>query len=448
MRYWHCGEQTSDDGNLTPHDLVVMNVHMNYMTANMKIKRADEAIKQFWDEIAGHIVEFRVRILAGDWNMQFFCVIPELRARGIHINLAAWYPFAPHIGQEPLIDSMGLFIIGPVDGIKKVFDYSVLCNSMVCAKRLSDKVFDISSPNSKWYLKQEAYEDDRGVTRYRPHTLPKYTKHGCGHPLKSYHPKSSKNTDKKRKVEWIRQTFEMIEDPESPAVAEAKLAGREDREMFPGAPLQCVGDATHKYCKLPLAKGKLFNPEMHDPFLPPNHGDTTLLSGGAHNKVGFFLGANIHGRRSEAALQRRAKWSRHQSRSSGPDNNSSLATPVHHSRAMSQMSSWNLEDFNQKTWPDQETWPDQKTWPDQMQQTQRRGRGWSEQRRKSCRWSGQCWDSAKQNEWYEMRLGPDGRNAWEAYKAQTGYPETGYPEMAQPAHPAYVVPQRFHERSV
>ena len=135
-----------------------MNVHMNYMTANQHlVGKSADSIKTIWDEIAGHIVEFRVRILAGDWNMQFFCVIPELRARGIHINLAAWYPFEPPTGQEPWIDSMGLFIIGPVDGIKKVFDHSVLRNSMVCGKRLSDQGLDISPPNSNWYLKQDAF---------------------------------------------------------------------------------------------------------------------------------------------------------------------------------------------------------------------------------------------------------------------------------------------------
>ena len=77
-------------------------------------------IKNFWDEVAENIVKFRVRILVGDWNMQLFCVILELRARGIHINLAAWYPFAPYKEEKPFIDSMGLFIIGPVSGIKKV----------------------------------------------------------------------------------------------------------------------------------------------------------------------------------------------------------------------------------------------------------------------------------------------------------------------------------------
>ena len=58
--------------------------------------------------------------------MGLWSVIPELRARGVHVNLAAWYPFYEMIDPKVMIDSETIFMTGPVAGIRKVHDATAL----------------------------------------------------------------------------------------------------------------------------------------------------------------------------------------------------------------------------------------------------------------------------------------------------------------------------------
>ena len=46
----------------------------------------------------------------GDFNMSLFRVIPELRSRGVKIDLGAWYPWKSLEG-EPMSDSQGIFFV-------------------------------------------------------------------------------------------------------------------------------------------------------------------------------------------------------------------------------------------------------------------------------------------------------------------------------------------------
>ena len=46
----------------------------------------------------------------GDFNMSLFKVIPELRSRGVTVDLAAWYPWKSPMGL-PMSDSCGIFFI-------------------------------------------------------------------------------------------------------------------------------------------------------------------------------------------------------------------------------------------------------------------------------------------------------------------------------------------------
>ena len=71
----------------------VANVHMHSRTAKKETNNAHGATQVFWGLLASYLLGYRVRVLAGDFNMSFFSVIAELRARGFQINLAAWYPF-------------------------------------------------------------------------------------------------------------------------------------------------------------------------------------------------------------------------------------------------------------------------------------------------------------------------------------------------------------------
>ena len=73
------------------HEITICNAHLNFRTAKRDLKQGAQAYKRFWDVLAGYLVSFGPRYLCGDFNMALFSVVPELRARGFHINLAAWY---------------------------------------------------------------------------------------------------------------------------------------------------------------------------------------------------------------------------------------------------------------------------------------------------------------------------------------------------------------------
>ena len=71
-------------------ELKIANVHMHFRTAKRELQGGGMAYKRFWDLLAIYMAEFRPAFLCGDFNMALFSVVPELRARGFHINLAAW----------------------------------------------------------------------------------------------------------------------------------------------------------------------------------------------------------------------------------------------------------------------------------------------------------------------------------------------------------------------
>ena len=84
MRFWALGEQDT---------ITFMCVHLNHMTAKKEISEGSRSLKSFWDEIVGDITKHGVRVFTGDFNMQLFSAVAELRARGLQANLAAWYPW-------------------------------------------------------------------------------------------------------------------------------------------------------------------------------------------------------------------------------------------------------------------------------------------------------------------------------------------------------------------
>ena len=68
-----------------------MVVHMHNELANLVLGQTKH--KAFWDWLWEKIVLFKVQVLMGDFNMSLFKVIPELRHRGVDIDLGAWYPW-------------------------------------------------------------------------------------------------------------------------------------------------------------------------------------------------------------------------------------------------------------------------------------------------------------------------------------------------------------------
>ena len=103
-----------------------MTVHLNSVTAKKEVSDGGRSLKRFWDEVSEHIVKFRVRVLTGDFNMALWQVVPELRARGLQANLAAWYPWQNDLESHVRLDSCAIIIIGPCAGMRRLYDPCVL----------------------------------------------------------------------------------------------------------------------------------------------------------------------------------------------------------------------------------------------------------------------------------------------------------------------------------
>ena len=110
--------RTRGGGGEVSDILTVANVHMHSMTAKQETYDKKEVYDVFWDWLAQYIIHFGVRIMGGDFNMSLVCVIPQLRARGFQINLAAFYPFWMEAHREMFTDSCGVFLIGPWQGVR------------------------------------------------------------------------------------------------------------------------------------------------------------------------------------------------------------------------------------------------------------------------------------------------------------------------------------------
>ena len=65
-------------------------------------------LQEFWAWLA--VAADSMDVLMGDFNMSLFLVIPELRKRGVTIDLAAWFPYK-RPDCTPVVDSCGIFFI-------------------------------------------------------------------------------------------------------------------------------------------------------------------------------------------------------------------------------------------------------------------------------------------------------------------------------------------------
>ena len=86
---------------------VVMVVRLHNEVANGRWPRK---LVYFWEWLSKKICEFKVQVLMGDFNMSLFRVVPELREKGVMIDLGAWYPWKSLEG-EPMSDSCGILFV-------------------------------------------------------------------------------------------------------------------------------------------------------------------------------------------------------------------------------------------------------------------------------------------------------------------------------------------------
>ena len=134
MADWH--RQVPAEGGQHTNIITAVNVHLHCETARKATTGTGgraAALKNFWNELALCAVKHKPMILAGDFNMSLFMVVPELRARGIQVTTASWYPYkAPkkntHNGAVyTQVDSCGIWLFGNTpDPIRLVYPPSIL----------------------------------------------------------------------------------------------------------------------------------------------------------------------------------------------------------------------------------------------------------------------------------------------------------------------------------
>ncbi len=87
----------------------VMVVHMHNEFANRKLRPG--SLGAWYDKLQVMLVRYDVKVLMGDFNMSLFRVIPEMRQRGLTIDLGAWLPWKGLPRGLPMADSTGIFMV-------------------------------------------------------------------------------------------------------------------------------------------------------------------------------------------------------------------------------------------------------------------------------------------------------------------------------------------------
>ena len=221
-------------------EIKIANVHLYFRTAKRDVANGAAAYKRFWDVLAQYLAEFCPNFLCGDFNMALFAVVPELRARGFQINLAAWYCWQNHLEQHPRADSCGIFRLGPCQGIRMCFGASV---------------FGLASPplpaNCSMVMEILRDEDGKEIEK-RQYAVPKLGFLGQGYPLTSYRP-----LETKRREQFVKWTMTPAFDALSPAVAGIIECTKSDKAMFPFEVDTSIGSETWTWPEGPVSKQKL-----------------------------------------------------------------------------------------------------------------------------------------------------------------------------------------------
>ena len=265
-----------------------MHVHLNHMTAKKEVSEGSSSLKRFWDEIARDIIEHGVRIFTGDFNMQLFSAVAELRARGLQANLAAWYPWQNELESGPRIDSCAVIMIGPCEGIRMTYDCSVL------------GINAPEKPSRAWRNMELVTTDDKGREIARePFEIRTFSMMGSGFPLASYRPQHTDTM--KQLVTWA---FEGVTKNDSPAVVGAMRASApgdwRNRTMFPWTVDQDLGSTSWTWPSMPPCRQKLIDIKMFDPH-------RQYFKRGGHMPLMVFVGSHNQQRRTKGACERRER---------------------------------------------------------------------------------------------------------------------------------------------
>jgi hypothetical protein len=268
-------------------ELTIANVHLHSRTAKKAAKGPGgpaKALKDFYDRLAQYVIRFRARLMLGDFNMQLFAVIPEMRARGFEISVAGWYPFQLHHETMVRADSCGIFAIGPYRGVKIAFDQAVF--GMSAAERSADNsmVMEILKNDSGREFSQKRFD------------VAKISEKGQGYDLSCHMP----NCDA-MKAKFVDMTFEVQVPSEYQHSAVVEVRD-EMRKIAKQTGQPCVdfttGESTWDWSSMPISKQKLVRSELFDPY-------KEFSKRGAHMPLMVFIGDKGKNRRKPESRARR-----------------------------------------------------------------------------------------------------------------------------------------------
>ena len=219
-------------------------------------------------------------MLAGDFNMSLFCVVPKLRELGLVVNTAAWFPWIKESDGKVRLDSCGIFLVGGVSSVK------CICSWNCFEEHHGHGVT----------LKEESDDDDAASVEELPAQPPRPTiqqfTNGQGFERTSYLPRTEAGS-----LKAIQETLTLS--VEGFGVA---AAGPEKRPLPP---------AKQKSCD-----SKIFDPNQ------------LLFRTGVHMPLAVFLGK--YSRRTKGAIERRStlrkdRYSQKKSTPSSPTPNETNA---------------------------------------------------------------------------------------------------------------------------
>ena len=291
------GGEAADHGRQQgqPHgdedDLVVMTVHLNSLTAKREVSDGGRTLKKFWDEVPQHIMKFRVRVLTGDFNMALWQVVPELRARGLQANLAAWYPWKHELEDHVRLDSCAIIMLGPCAGMRRLFDPRLLVEPGVQVGG--------TCGDPRWADVKESRRDEGprggGEVNRAPAEIAVFNFLAQGYPVKSYWPKDAPRRNKM--IEWSYVPAITVEDS---AVAEVLAKSNADRSMFPFPIDNTIGEESWRWRSLEQCKQKRVDVKLFDR-------EGAMLRRGSHMPLLVFIGAPGDSNRTFQAQRRRAE---------------------------------------------------------------------------------------------------------------------------------------------
>jgi hypothetical protein len=167
--------------------------------------------KAYFDTFAKHIQDHGVDIILGDFSMACFKVIPELRSRGINIDLLAWYPWRDTATQELCYDSCAIFV---------VTKQPMLCKLAIGLDRLHDD-------NPKGLSADAAPGEDQGLALYADGIKG----HGPGQKHSCYLPKTATVKEKLEEtltqLPWSQEAKTAVAESWDKRYADAKGTGKQ-----------------------------------------------------------------------------------------------------------------------------------------------------------------------------------------------------------------------------